>query len=140
MGTALYDAVDSSITSLSLRENVRRATIAVSDGRNGASNIQDPTDVTNHADANNVQIFTIGIGANVDNVILQNLAGGSDHYFYDPDGQDLSIIYSTISEILGNEYTITYTTSSGSGSITIHVEVVDPDNGDMGETSKTVIL
>ena len=138
-GTALYDAVDSSITSLSLQENVRRAVIVVSDGQEDASIIQDPTVVTNHANANNVQIFAIGIGDPVDGPRLQTLAGSSDHYFYDPGASDLSNIYSTISEILGNEYTISYTTSS-SGTITLHVVVVDPDNGDMGESSKTVTL
>ena len=143
-GTHLYDALWQSINSTSLRSNPRLAIIAVSDGLEGGS-ARTISEVTAGAADNNVQIFTIGIGSGVDNVILQRLAtetGGQ--YFFDPTASDLINVYSMISEILSNEYTIEYTTSSAAGS-TISIKVVVDDNGDLpggqlGEYSKTVTL
>ena len=140
IGTSLYLALLQSIEDFSLESsNSRRAIISVSDGKND----RPPSvisDVTAGATENNVQIFTIGIGNPVDNVALQTLAADTGgQYFYDPTASDLSTIYSTISEILGNEYTITYTTSSAVGS-TIFLKVMVNDSGQLGETSKTVTL
>jgi VWFA-related protein len=137
-GTVLYPALDNSINSISLRSNPQRAIIAVSDGNASGSTIK-RDDVIANAIYNNVQIFTIGIGL-ADNVTLQTLAtetGGQ--YFYSPTASDLTTVYSTISEILSNEYTIEYTTSSAAGS-TISLDVMVDDNGQLGEYSRTVDL
>jgi VWFA-related protein len=139
MGTALYDTLVESVNATSLQSNSRLAIVAVSDGKDTRST-QTISDVTAGATANNVQIFTIGIGPAVDNATLQTLAtdtGGE--YFFDPAASDLTTIYATISEILSNEYTITYTTSSAVGS-TISINVVVDDNGQIGESTKTVTL
>ena len=93
---------------------------------------------------NTVQIFTIGIGV-VDNAVMQQLAtetGGQ--FFYDPTASDLTAVYSKISQILSNEYTIEYTTSSAAGD-TISLNVVVDDNGvlpggQLGEYSITIDL
>ena len=118
--------------------NPRRAIIAVSDGKDGGST-RTIDDVIAGAIYNSVQIFTIGIGV-VDNAVMQRLAtetGGQ--YFYSPNSSDLTTVYSTISEILSNEYTIEYTTSSAAGS-TISLDVMVDDNGQFGEYSRTVDL
>ena len=141
LGTHLYDALDTSIISTSLRSNPRLAIVAVSDGNEGGS-ARTIGEVTAHAVDSNVQIFTIGIGA-VDNVIMQQLAADTGgQYFYIPDSSDLTdliTVYSTISEILSNEYTIEYTTSSAPGS-TISLDVMVNDSGQLGEASGTVGL
>ena len=146
LGTSLYAALVNSINSISLRSNPRRAIVVVSDGRDSRSNLVGIgiADVIAGAVYNNVQIFPIGIGV-VDNVTLQQLAtetGGQ--YFYSPNSSDLTTVYSTISEILSNEYTIEYTTSSAAGN-TISLNVVVDDNGtlpggQLGEYSITVGL
>ena len=143
LGTHFYDALDNSIISTSLRLNPRRAIIAVSDGKDGGST-RTIDDVIAGAIYNSVQIFTIGIGV-VDNAVMQRLAketGGQ--YFYSPNSSDLTTVYSTISEILSNEYTIEYTTSSAAGD-TISLNVVVDDNGalpggQLGEYSITIDL
>ena len=114
MGTAWYDAIWTSLNDTSLRSNPRLAIVAVSDGQDSRST-RTISEVTAGAVDNNVQIFTIGIG-NVDNVTLQELAtetGGQ--FFYDPTASDLTTVYSTISEILSNEYTIESTTRNRCG-------------------------
>jgi VWFA-related protein len=138
-GTVLYDTIWTSINSLSLRSSQRHAIIAVSDGRDDAESIRTMSEVTAGAVDNNVQIFPIGVG-NADNVSLQKLAtdtGGQ--YFYAPTLSELTTVYSTISKILSNEYTIEYTTSSAAGS-TISLDVKVDDNGQLGEYSRTVDL
>jgi VWFA-related protein len=142
-GTHFYDALDNSIKSTSLRSNPRLAIIAVSDGEDDTSIIT-INDVIARAVFDTVQIFTIGIGV-VDNAVMQQLAtetGGQ--FFYDPTASDLTAVYSTISEILSNEYTIEYTTSSSAGD-TISLNVVVDDNGvlpggQLGEYSITIDL
>jgi VWFA-related protein len=143
LGTLFYDALDNSIISTSLRSNPRRAIIAVSDGKDGGST-RTIDDVIAGAVYNSVQIFTIGIGV-VDNAVMQRLAtetGGQ--FFYSPNSSDLTTVYSTISQILSNEYTIEYTTSSAAGD-TISLNVVVDDNGalpggQLGENSITIDL
>jgi VWFA-related protein len=137
-GTSFYDALDFSIISTSLRSKPRLAIIAVSDG-DDFSSTRTINDVTADALYNNVQIFTIGIGV-VDNAVMQQLAtetGGQ--FFYDPTASDLTTVYSTISEILSNEYTIEYQTSSPSGA-TITIDVNVDDNGQLGESSIDAII
>ena len=138
LGTLLYDAIWNSMNSTSLRSNPRLAIIAVSDGKDRAS-ARSISEVITGSVNNDLQLFTIGIGA-ADNVTLGQLAtetGGQ--YFYTPNSSDLTTVYSAISEILSNEYTIEYTTSSAAGS-TISLDVVVDDNGQMGENSKTVTI
>lgn len=138
LGTLLYDAIWNSMNSTSLRSNPRLAIIAVSDGKDGGS-ARSISEVITGSVNNDLQLFTIGIGA-ADNVTLGQLAtetGGQ--YFYTPNSSDLTTVYSAISEILSNEYTIEYTTSSAAGS-TISLDVVVDDNGQMGENSKTVTI
>jgi VWFA-related protein len=137
-GTFLYEAIWQSINSTSLRSNPRLAIVALTDGVNNGRP-RTISEVTAGAVDNNVQIFTIGIGA-ADNVTLQRLAtetGGQ--YFFTPNSSALATVYSTISEILSNEYTIEYTTSSAAGS-TISLDVMVDVNGDRGENSRTVGL
>jgi VWFA-related protein len=140
LGTNLYAALNNSITSLSLRSNPRRAIVVVSDGRDDRAVGIGINDVIAGAVYNNVQIYTIGIGSSVDNAAMQTLATGTGgQYFYNPGADDLEAIYSTISEILSNEYTIEYTTSSVAGD-TISLKVVVDDGGQLGEYLITVGL
>jgi hypothetical protein len=149
MGTHLYDALDTSIISTASREVLpplqdrRLSIVAVTDGKDAGpptGSTKSLSDVITSAVYNGVQIFTIGVGV-PDNVTLQQLATDTrGQYFYDPGATNLEDVYSTISEILSNEYTIEYTTSSAAGS-TISIKiVVDDTGGKLGEYSKTVTL
>ena len=138
LGTFFYDALWFSINSIALRANPRLAIIAVADG-DDAGMSKSIHEVTARAVDSNVQIFTIGIGV-VNNVTLQQLAtetGGQ--YFFAPGPADLATVYSTISEILSNEYTIEYNTSSAAGD-TISLKVMVDNGGLLGEYSTTVGL
>ena len=137
-GTRLLDAIWDSIESTSLRSSERLAVVAVSDGED-VDSIKAINEVVQHAIGNNVAVFTIGLG-DVNTVAMQQIAAETGgQYFFAPSSSDLTSIYLKISEILSNQYTIEYQTSSPVGTtITIDVEV--DDNGDLGEYSRTVTL
>ena len=149
MGTHFYDALDTSIISTASRkvlppqQDRRLAIVAITDGMDlgpPSGSTKGLSDVIASAVYNGVQIFTIGVGV-PDNVTLQQLAtdtGGQ--YFYDPNATDLEAVYSTISEILSNEYTIEYTTSSAAGDTIFLTVVVDDGGGLLGEDSYTDVL
>ena len=77
---------------------------------------QDLEDVIANAQAKQVFIFTIGLGADIQTEVLQRMAvetGGQ--YFATPNSADLTFIYNQISAILTNQYEITFTTSKAVG-------------------------
>jgi Ca-activated chloride channel family protein len=137
-GTRLLDTIWDSIDSTSSRSNEQLAIVAVSDGGEHDST-RTINEVIQHAIGNNVAVFTIGIGA-VNTVTMQQIAAETGgQYFFAPSSSDLTSIYLNISEILSNQYTIEYQTSSPSGAtITIDVEV--DDNGQLGEYTRTATI
>lgn len=147
VGTVLYDAIRTTLDNTVSQTNERRAIIVVSDFQNtweagglADNNAPVPADLIAAAADNNVQIYTIGIGDNINTEVMQALAQGTGgQYFLDPNAEDLDLIYSAISQTLTNQYTIEYTASAGAGS-TISLDVLVNDGGDLGETSKTVTL
>jgi len=143
-GTFLTDALWESITYTAQRTNPRKAIVAVSDGELYGNYTRTIEEVTARAASNNIQIYTIGIGVPVDAVLQQLATDTGGQYFPNPNADDLTNIYSTISEILLNEYTIVYTTSSAAGD-TISITVMVDDNGpspggQLGEYSVTDTL
>ena len=122
--TALYDAVYLAISDTA-SSNGRRAVIAMTDG---ADNVSSHTskEVTDHAVSNGVPVFTVGLGK-TDSTILEQIAeetGGQ--YFYAPNSNDLRAIYLKISEILRNQYVISYdSTLVGGGSSGLEVTAED---------------
>lgn len=47
-----------------------------------------------------VRVYTIGLGADVDEATLQTIAGADDRYYFAPDSSDLACIYSEIARDL----------------------------------------
>jgi VWFA-related protein len=137
-GTRLLDAIWDSIESTSLRSNGRLAVVAVSDGEDPNST-RTINEVLQNAIGKNVSIYTIGIG-NVDTVLMQQIAAETGgQFFHDPTASDLANIYAKISEILSNQYTIEYQTSSPGGS-TVSIGVEVDDNGQLGEYSRDATI
>ena len=79
-------------------ENVS-AIILLSDGANSAG--RDPLNAANEAKAVGIQIFTIGLGSDVDANQLLQIASSPSHYFFAPTPADLTSIYQTLAEVVG---------------------------------------
>jgi Ca-activated chloride channel homolog len=113
-GTALYDAVGDSLARLQKVEG-RRAVVVVTDGRDEDNAGTKPgssrtfSDVAKAAHAGNAIIFGIGVGQNVDRLVLSTLASesGGDAYFPE-DITQLEAEYHRIVENLRRRWIISY--------------------------------
>jgi VWFA-related protein len=113
--TKLYDAVYETIDRLAARPNERRCAIVVSDGEDilgeGVASTNTLEDVIANAQDNKIFLFTIGLGDIIKREVMQRMAvetGGQ--YFETADSARLVAIYDQISQILSNQYLITFTT------------------------------
>ena len=142
-GTQLYDAVLDSVTAFSPPGDDRHVAIVVTDGVNNPG----PFDrggtldsVILDAQGNKVFIYTIGLAGDVgiNREALQRMAvetGGQ--YFEAPSPADLSTMYTQISQILTNQYEITFvTTQPHLSSNSLNVVVGNPPLD--GEDTKVV--
>jgi len=106
--TALYDSIYDGVT-LAKSESYRKAVIAFTDG-NSNSDVHSMTETIAYAKANGVPVYTIGLGS-VNPSVLQQIANQTGgQYYYAPTSDQLSNIYSQISQSLSNQYQITYQT------------------------------
>jgi VWFA-related protein len=139
-GTRLYDAVDDSVDRLALRANDRLASVVLSDGNDDLSDF-DLDDVITNAQNKKIFIFTIGLvgetGVNAE--VLQLMAvktGGL--YFEAPNAGALDGIYAQISQVLTNQYEITFDTTRPVGT-TNTLQVVVTQGALDGEDTESVV-
>jgi VWFA-related protein len=128
-GTIFYTAVYESVTMVSARLAVNPsyngAVIMVSDGLDGGST-ETLQQVIEDALLEGVIVHTLGFGDDLQPGIMKELAdetGGL--YLPTPTGPDLEDAYLTISNILANQYEITFTTQRPVGSVNALTVLVD---------------
>jgi VWFA-related protein len=116
-GTALYDALASSLNMLK-RQDGRRAVVVMTDGRdeNNAGNApgsrQTLSDVITLAKSVDAAIFPIGLGSNVDRVGLEQFVGISGgHAYFPSDATLLKEEFQQTIENLRRRYVIGYTST-----------------------------
>jgi VWFA-related protein len=128
-GTRFYTAVSESVTMvrerLAVKPSYNGAVIVISDGldRDSTETLQQ---VIDDAVEDGVLVNTFGFGDNLQSGIMKELAdetGGL--YLPAPSGADLEDAYLTISNVLGNQYEITFTTLKPIGSVNELTVVVD---------------
>lgn len=108
-GTAIYDAA---IYCADLLQNVsgRKAVILMTDGRDKDSQATLEQAVQRYAGIG-VPIFVIGLGVEVTEANLRQLAQASGgRYYFSPTSKQLEEIYKAIALLLHHSYRITYTT------------------------------
>ena len=101
IGDGINMATDELMGNGRVRPPVVYAEILLSDGRNNVG--ADPIDAAYDAAGNNIVIYAIGLGPDVDAALMQNIAditGGT--YYYAPDASDLEHIYEEIAGELSN--------------------------------------
>jgi VWFA-related protein len=113
--TVLYDALYQGIEDAAA-QTTRRAVLALTDGRDSdPGSTHTLNDVINLGKDLGVPVFTVGVGKNVYIDDLTQIAAETGGQFFDsPDMDRLQTIYSQLSEILNNQYILTYT-SAGTG-------------------------
>ena len=107
-GTAYYDAIYKAVDALGGISG-RKVVLALTDGIDEHSN-RTRSSVTDYAQDNNVVLYTIGLGADVEQVVLEQMAqetGGQ--YYEEPSGSELADLYATLAKSLQDEYSLNYT-------------------------------
>lgn len=136
--TALYDAVHQSIQALEKVEG-RKAVILLSDGVDddgqgkqlSKHSIEEGLELARKV---NVPVFTIGLGAEIDEQVLQRVAestGGK--YFSVADPAALQQVYDAIGKQLSGQYTIEYTSDLPSDGTVHRVVLLHADSRGMKE-------
>lgn len=113
--TALYDAVFEAVRSFGDKKG-RKVAIVLTDGRDDDGtgkvlSVKTVEQVIAAAREVNVPVFTIGLGADVDEAILTKIAVESGgRYFPSPSPADLENLYREIGEQLTGQYLLSYGT------------------------------
>jgi len=108
--TAFYDGIYDAI-SLTKLERARKAVVALTDGIENSSIHNDINEVINYAVQNQIPIFTIGLGGNVNESDLQYIAESTGGlYFASATTENLAAIFESIGGTIDNQYEIQYTT------------------------------
>lgn len=105
--TALYNAIYQTI-GITIPETSRKSIIALTDGQDNASShtIQQ---VIDYAQANSIPIYTIGLGDNINQEALRQIADSTGGEFYlAPSSSQLAQIYQAIAQSIESEYLIEY--------------------------------
>ena len=101
MGEGMADANDLLINHG--RSGARKVMIVLTDGETNAGADQDGENAIAYANANDVTIYTIGLGSSLDEALLRHIASETDGTYYNaPSSSDLSEIYNTISQELSD--------------------------------------
>ncbi len=106
-GTAYYDTIYHAVQELGAVSG-RRVVIALTDGIDEHSRRR-LSSVIKYAQDNEVPLFTIGLGRDVEEWVLKKMAeqtGGEYHFA--PSADELADLYRSIAERLKNEYALTY--------------------------------
>ena len=144
-GTRFFDAAYDSVELLSQRNAaIRRAAIIVSDGidykfpSGGPLSTNDLEDVIANAQENQIFIYTIGLGT-ADTVTLGRMADETEGiYFPAPNSADLNSIYLKISQILSNQYELTFNASRPNDTLN-SLQVFVNDGNKQGDSTVSVV-
>lgn len=123
----VFDAIYQGIEDAAA-QTTRRAVVVLTDGRDNGSThtLQDVIDLGKDL---GVPVFTVGVGKNVYADDLIQIASETGGQFFDsPDMDRLQTIYSQLSEILNNQYVLTYA-SAGAGADVDMVVTLQHDAG-----------
>jgi VWFA-related protein len=117
-GTALYDALYDSVMRLKFVKG-RRAVVVLTDGRDennpgtAPGSVHTLADVMARVKEVDAAVYTIGLGAKVDRVLLQQLSDVSGgQAFFPADASELSAQYRGIVENLRRRYVLGYTSTN----------------------------
>jgi len=132
--TCLYDAAYKAVQSAAALPAGRRAVVLFTDGVDEVSSgvacsTNTIDDVINLASQGNaiIPIYTLGMGVRIDQQALQRLADVTEGHFQSaPDANQLKTIFQNLSDVLKNQYALTYLTSSAQGSHTLVLRVSTP--------------
>ncbi len=130
-GTCLFDAVYQAVQMTATVPSGRRAVVLFTDGVDETAS-GDPCSANTADDVIKIAteggtrtpVYTIGMGAKVDQNMLKRLSGNTGgRFFYSPDAGSLDVIFRELSNSLRSQYLIEYSSQAGPGAHTLAVTV-----------------
>ncbi|GEM_PF-4540079 len=128
--TALYDALFTSVEDTDKASPKRRIVVLMTDGQNTKS-LAKLEDGLNLATQKGVAVYTIGLGTDIHQTILSNIAQQTRaSSMIAPSPADLEGAYKTIADRLRQQYVVKYTSPNPKGAKTYHLAVTVSSEGD----------
>jgi Mg-chelatase subunit ChlD len=93
-------AAHSALTGASRRLDARPVIMLITDGRANPGPESLALAAADSAKADDITVFTVGIGERIDAVSLQSMATSPNHYVHAPDGEDLPAAYARVRDAL----------------------------------------
>lgn len=104
--TAFFDACVEAINRLKTRK-YQKVLVALTDGEDNRSRNYNANDVIAQAKANNIKVYTVGVGSNISDNILQNIANSTGGQFFKAQtSAELKDIYFKIFNLLSKNVTL----------------------------------
>lgn len=108
-GTHLYNALSKAVRMAADLPAGHRAVLLLSDGRNDPAEVGSPDEAIQLAKENNLPVFVIGLGSQVDETYLRRLAAETGGLYRGaPRSSELAAMFTDMATLLKTQYTITY--------------------------------
>ena len=134
--TSLYDAILLGLEDTD-KQSGRKAVIALTDGMNNEGTT-DYQVVISKAKQLQIPVFTIGLGSNVNEQILEEISTSTGGVYYrSPSSDDLESIYRRIVQAINNQYIIEYTDTNDGQPRKLAIEVNNGGESGKDESSYT---
>ncbi len=137
--TKIWDAVGQ-VLNWTLQEPNKKAIVLVSDGMDTGPSTTPVEDVITAAQQENVALFTVAFGNDVDADVLTKLARETGGVYYSaPTNTELGEIYPSIASVVTNQYQITFTNPSPDTTSELTVSVQDDQNNQGDDTREVPV-
>ncbi|MFH1386412.1 MAG: vWA domain-containing protein [bacterium] len=109
-GTALYDAVVTSVNTVDAGSNARKAVIAMTDGEDSGASTNTLTSCIAAAKTLSIPVYTVLLGTSVNPTVLQQISTDTGGVYYSAaTATDLAALYDKISSALSSSWTVDFT-------------------------------
>jgi tight adherence protein C len=142
--TAIFDAVATAVDVLSaVPAQTRRAIVLLTDGQDTASRTSLAA-ATDRLKGQGYPLYVVGLGASLDQGVLQALADGSTggHAYVAPSSEELAGIYAGLAQLISAQYVVTYrsTVRAVTEGTTMSVTVLVVGSGTVMATATTTFV
>jgi VWFA-related protein len=108
-GTEVYNAVEKAVKITAQLPAGHRAILLFTDGKNDPPTIGDPESAITLARQENIPIFVIGLGSEIDETYLRRLTSETGGFYRStPHSSELSDLFNNMATLLKTDYTLTY--------------------------------
>lgn len=136
--TALWDAIKLGVDKTASSSNQRKAVIAMTDGLINAGDIREVSSLLDGIQTQNVPVYTISLGSNINAADLQTVAANTGgEYFNAPTSPELETIYNKMTIRTQQQYQLSFTVPNATGntySLQINIDI----SGIQGTGSGTI--